>query len=511
MAMGNKRFRPSRRLFLQGAGGGLLLAASGMARPLQATATAAETYQLENGFISLSGAYGKLTRFACDPAGSGQHQPTSFGSVFLGTTDFFDAGFNKDVTWTATGTSLSLAGIQLPSIKSLKQAQTNSPVPLNAGHTIGQSFTASMYRFTRVGGQFPTWSSNNAALRMTLFAGTLATGLTEIATREVNPLQDNGWAYLDVPDQPAGSYYLEISHTAGTPGWWSQLGAATVDVGGSAYLDRQVQADRSMTIDVAGFNVDGIASWKLDLSGRNLAMAYDIQWKTDPRADPGLTLTTSWRRDGYSVAAADGVLFNRFYGDQGIYMPSEQLKRRDAWTNPVSGSKAVTAGRQRPVRPAVHRQRTGPRRHDDRPVDGDVAQHRHRGRGADHRAIARGGGPTAFGRAAGGLPGVHGLRSAQGVSGVLVLLGACVQLSLQRARDGLGRLERAHPGLDRDGRPRSTGRLPVEHQAGSQRVRLVLAELGGLAVPRSEAVRRPALHLQRDVHPRRLAVLLVDR
>ena len=117
MAMGNKRFRPSRRLFLQGAGSGLLLAASGMARPLQATATTAETYQLENGFISLSGAYGKLTRFACDPTGSGQYQPTSFGSVFLGATDFFDAGFNKDVTWTAYGTSLSLAGIQLPSAK----------------------------------------------------------------------------------------------------------------------------------------------------------------------------------------------------------------------------------------------------------------------------------------------------------------------------------------------------------------------------------------------------------
>ncbi|WP_432877002.1 MGH1-like glycoside hydrolase domain-containing protein [Kribbella sp. CA-245084] len=344
MAMGNKRFRPSRRLFLQGAGSGLLLAASGMARPLQAMATTAETYELENGFISLSGAYGKLTRFACDSTGSGQYQPTSFGSVFLGATDFFDAGFNKDVTWTAAGTSLSLAGIQLPSTNNLKQAQTNSPVPLNAGHTIGQSFTASMYRFTRVGGQFPTWSSNNAALRMTLFAGTPATGLSEIATREVNPLKDNGWAYLDVPDQPAGSYYLEISHTAGTPGWWSQLGATTVGVGGSAYQDRQVQADRTMTIDVAGFNVDGIASWKLDLSGRNLAMAYDIQWKNDPQADPGLTLTTSWRRDGYSVAAADGVLFNRFYGDQGVYMPSEQLKRRDAWTNPVSGSHAVTAG-----------------------------------------------------------------------------------------------------------------------------------------------------------------------
>jgi hypothetical protein len=343
MATGITRFRPSRRLFLQGAGGGLILAATGLGRPLQAAATEAATYTLENKFISLSGAYGKLTRFACDPTGRGQFEPDTFGSVFLGATDFFDAGFNNGVTWTASGTALSLAGIQLPSTKNLKQAELNSPVPLSAGQTLGQSFAATMYRFTRVGGQFPTWSSQNSAVTMTLYAGTPATGLTEIASREVNPLQDNGWAYLDVPDQPAGAYYLEISHRSGTPGWWSRLGGTTVDVGGKAYLNRQLQADRTMTIEVAGFNVDGIASWDLTLSDRHLTTAYDIQWKTDPRSDPGLTLNTSWRRDGYSVAAADGVLFKRFYGDLGGYMPSEQLKRRDAWTNPVSGSNAVTA------------------------------------------------------------------------------------------------------------------------------------------------------------------------
>ncbi|MGN9787966.1 MGH1-like glycoside hydrolase domain-containing protein [Nonomuraea sp. ZG12] len=343
MATDSTRFRMSRRIFLQGAGSGLLLAASSLWRIPQTAAAEAATYQLENKFISLSGAYGKLTRFACDSTGSGQYEPTVFGSVFLGATDFFDAGFNNGVTCTASDTALSLAGIQLPSTMNLQQRQLNSPVPLSAGQTLGQSFTATMYRFSRVGGQFPTWSSQNSALTMTLYVGTPETGLTEIVSREVNPVQDNGWAYLDVPDQPAGAYYLEISHRSGTPGWWSRLGGTTVDVGGSAYNNRQVQADRTMTIEVAGFNVDGIASWDLKLSGRNLTMTYDIQWQNEPRSDPGLTLNTSWLRDGYSVAAADGVLFNRFYGDRGDYMPAEQLKRRDAWTNPVSGSKAVTA------------------------------------------------------------------------------------------------------------------------------------------------------------------------
>ncbi|MFG1912126.1 GH116 family glycosyl hydrolase [Kribbella sp. NPDC048928] len=345
MATRSTRFRISRRRFLQGAGSGLVLAAGGgIGRPLQAAAAEGATYQLENGFVSLSGAYGKLTRFGCDPSGAGKYEPTAFGSVFLGATDFFDAGFNNGVTWKASDTTLSLAGIQLPSALNLQQRQQNSPVPLSSGHTLGQSFTATMYRFSRVGGEFPTWNSQNSAVTMTLYAGTPASGLTEIASREVNPLQDNGWAYLDVPDQPAGAYYLEISHLSGTPGWWSQLGTATVDVGGSAYGDRQVLAGRTMTLDVTGFNVDGTASWDLKLTGPNLAMTYDIQWNNAQRSDPGLTLNTSWRRDGYSVEAADGVLFNRFYGDTGDYMPAEQLKRRDAWTNPVSGSTTVTAG-----------------------------------------------------------------------------------------------------------------------------------------------------------------------
>lgn len=344
MSMINSRITASRRSFLKGAG--LAAAASALTgrAPLAAAAAPEEaTYLLENGFVSLSGAYGKLTRLACDPTGAGQYEPTAFTSVFLGESDFYDARFNDGVTWTTTPTKLSLAGIQIPSALNLRQAQLNAPVPLNPGQTLGQAFTATANRFTRVGGQFPTWSDPNASMKLTLYSGTPASGLTEIGSREVAPVQDNGWAYVDVPAQPAGVYYLEASDAAGTPGWWAQSGSTTVDVGGGAYADRHQLAGRTMTIDVVGYNVDGVATWEFDLSGPTLQMSYELHWQGDPRADLGLTLNTSWVKDGYSIDGADGVLFSRFIGDDGYYIPSQQLKRRTAWTNPVLGTKWIGA------------------------------------------------------------------------------------------------------------------------------------------------------------------------
>src|SRR5690606_28411246 len=158
----------------------------------------------------LSGAYGKLTELACDPSGTGQYEPAAFGAVFLGATDFFDDRFNGDVTFDTTATGMSVGGIRMPSVAGLTQEQLNSPVPLPADSTLGQVFTTEMYRFTRVGGQFPTWSSATSTMTITLYEGTPESGLTQIAARDLDVLKDNGWAYLDVPAQKPGTYYLEI-------------------------------------------------------------------------------------------------------------------------------------------------------------------------------------------------------------------------------------------------------------------------------------------------------------
>ncbi|MCX7522549.1 GH116 family glycosyl hydrolase [Microbacterium sp. STN6] len=344
MSMSSGRFTTSRRSFLKGAG--IAAAAGALSRPMRAAAAeapTAATYHLENGFIRVAGAYGKLTEFGCDPSGAGHYEKTSFSSVFLGKADYFDAGFNDGVTFTTKGSTLSLADIQMPSAADLTQPQLNAPIPLSPGHTLGQAFTASAFRFTRVGGQFPTWSSSSASMTLSLYSGTPATGLTLVGSSELNPLKDNGWGYVDVPPQPAGVYYLEASDAAGTPGWWGYSGTTTVDVGGASYADRQALTGRSMTIDVAGFNVDGVASWDLTLTGSQLAMSYEMHWQGEARADFGMSFNTSWVKDGYSIDYADGVLFSRFVGDGGDYIPSQQLKRRSSWTNTVSGAKWVAA------------------------------------------------------------------------------------------------------------------------------------------------------------------------
>ncbi|MBZ2196256.1 MGH1-like glycoside hydrolase domain-containing protein [Occultella gossypii] len=343
--MSTRKFTMSRRTFLQGSGGGFALAAAGgLATSGSAQAAPPEaTYQLENGFFRLSGAYGKLTEIACDPNGAGAYEPPAFANVFLGASDFFDANFNGGVTFESTPTAVSLTGIQLPSPANLKQDELNSPVPLSAGHTLGQTFTTTMHRFTRVGGQFPTWSNSSSTITLALYAGTPEAGLTPVAERLVDPVQDNGWAYLDVPAQPAGVYYLEIAHGSGTPGWWSRLDGTTVDVGGVAYGDRLAQPERVMTLDVTGFEVDGVASWNISLDGADLTFGYDVRWQSEPRVEPGLTLTTTWVRDGYSVDRADGIGFTRFFGDEGAYMPAHQLKRRSEWTTQIPGASTVTA------------------------------------------------------------------------------------------------------------------------------------------------------------------------
>jgi hypothetical protein len=340
----SSRFTTSRRSFLKGAG--LVAAATTLTQPARAAAAAATeaaTYRLKNGYISISGAYGKITELRCDPSGNGHYEKTAFSSIFLGKTDYFDAAFNDGVTFTASGSTLSLAGIQMPSSVDLKQGQQNAPVQLLQGRTLGQSFTATAYRFTRVGGEFPTWSSSTSSMKLTLYSGTPATGLTEIGSSEVNPMKDNGWAYVDVDPQPAGVYYLEASDGAGTPGWWAFSGTSNVDVKGASYADRQALTGRTMTLDVVGFNVDGVASLELNLSGPKLGLSYDLHWQGDARADIGLSLNTSWVKDGYSIDYADGVLFSRFVGDNGDYIPSQQLKRRSSWTNTVSGTKWVAA------------------------------------------------------------------------------------------------------------------------------------------------------------------------
>ncbi len=94
-----------------------------------------------------------------------------------------------------------------------------TPAPVQAGHSLGQSFTADK-PFTLVAGNFPTYTTTNAAVTLTLFRDGPQGG--RVARQRFEAIADNAWLALRFdPPQPAGRYYLEASEPRGRVGWWS--------------------------------------------------------------------------------------------------------------------------------------------------------------------------------------------------------------------------------------------------------------------------------------------------
>ncbi len=93
------------------------------------------------------------------------------------------------------------------------------PAPLEAGHSLGQRFSAEK-PIAAVGGCFPTWETADAAVTLALRSGGPEGEI--LAKQRFENIADNAWLEL-VFDQPltAGSYYLEASEPRGKVGWWS--------------------------------------------------------------------------------------------------------------------------------------------------------------------------------------------------------------------------------------------------------------------------------------------------
>lgn len=98
---------------------------------------------------------------------------------------------------------------------------TNSyPTELMSGTALGQTFVAPK-PFTRIGSSNPTWYTTNATFTLTLYDGM---GGNPIASRVITNAVDNATNYLTFAEQPAGSYYLEMSNLTGggQVGWWGE-------------------------------------------------------------------------------------------------------------------------------------------------------------------------------------------------------------------------------------------------------------------------------------------------
>jgi hypothetical protein len=125
----------------------------------------------------------------------------------------------------------------------------NVAVPLQAGHTLGQSFTVTK-SFDGFAAQCPTYSTTNSGLTLALFREG-PTG-EPLSSQTFSNLTDNAWVSLRLSQPLArGTYYLEMSSPRGTPGWWSHSEKGWT--GGRSYADRvATNGSRTVRIEISG-------------------------------------------------------------------------------------------------------------------------------------------------------------------------------------------------------------------------------------------------------------------
>lgn len=341
----------SRRRFLRTTGAGAAAVGAGgavLARSAAAAAAAAGTgaYEHSNGYFSVRGTWGKLTSVAVDPTGRGQYEhPDTFGPVFLGYTDVFTGDLNAGVRWSRRGDLLRLTGLTVSGpVYSVGQAGNNRAAPkLTAGHSLTQSFTVSAgNQIDTITMLMATYGAASAGVTATLRTGTITEPGAVVISKQVT-FADNSTVTLAVPAQPAGQYVLTLTDPVGTPSWWYHDGGATA-VGGAMAIDSSVVADANFVFTASGHAPGPAAAVDIVLHGPRLQLSYTLTGTGTPASDLGLTFSTPWQRDGYSVAYDDGVLFDRFYTDNGQLMPAQQLKRRPSWgTNGLGPARSIVA------------------------------------------------------------------------------------------------------------------------------------------------------------------------
>ncbi|MCW5553635.1 MAG: hypothetical protein KIS67_15925 [Verrucomicrobiae bacterium] len=126
-----------------------------------------------------------------------------------------------------------------------ENAHQNTPAEVQAGHTLGQSFTTDRL-LQAVSARFATWHTSTSAVTLTLRSNGPAG--EPLLSQQFQNVGDNTWLRL-TPQQPLapGTYYLEAAQPEGRIGWWSH----TEDkfARGTAFTDGMVTAgDRTLRL-----------------------------------------------------------------------------------------------------------------------------------------------------------------------------------------------------------------------------------------------------------------------
>jgi hypothetical protein len=199
------------------------------------------------------------------------------------------------------------------------------------GHSMGQSFTANA-AFTSVAARFPTYGERGAAFTMTLYQGLPGDASTvKVADGQFSDWGDGSVAHLDLPKQPPGVYYLEVSDVTGTLAWWSSMNAVP---GAIAFTDGVPAADaKNRFVAALGSYYEGPAD------------IYSA-WEFAPRATTKrnsywfflMNLTTPWAnqvQDGGAILYTSGfdvMARARYQGADGAWARMTAIL--DRWSQP---------------------------------------------------------------------------------------------------------------------------------------------------------------------------------
>jgi len=132
--------------------------------------------------------------------------------------DLYQPGLHRDLWFQWDGKPFLLADADLLDARR-EQAAQNTPVELEPGTSLGQSFQADQ-PIRSVGGRFPNWGTRGAAVTLTLLRG--GPGGERVVSERFHDVADNAWVMLQI-NQPLvpGVYHLEATEPGGRIGWWS--------------------------------------------------------------------------------------------------------------------------------------------------------------------------------------------------------------------------------------------------------------------------------------------------
>jgi hypothetical protein len=281
---------------------------------------------ISNSYLSVEATGTAITSLRVDAGGRGRCGANLIRAIYAG-----DIPAPGSIAWSQPAPGMIVADPVSFYVRRSEytQSRRNRSDRLDAGHTLGQSFSVDEPGMTQAGGCFPTWYQVGPAMTLTLRRDGPRGEI--VASKRFYRVPDNSWQRLVFPPQPAGPYYLEMTIPAGTIGWWAS--AEDTYAGGSAFADGQPApgSDRAFTYTLCDVRRGRL---EIALNGRRL----DVRALADG-VEPQFRIITPWQLAGYDTSDPATYPFRAFISDRGQYLPAAELKRRATMDFPMPANR----------------------------------------------------------------------------------------------------------------------------------------------------------------------------